>query len=328
MNFNKKIIQYLKKQPIENFKTKNNCWEYFCKELKQKHNTDASVNKLLYIYQNEISSKHFYKNYKNNEELANFLKDKSVVVVGPAPYLQNSQNGKNIDSYDVIVRINEVKQNPRDYGGRGGDIIISNLNDLYRKLLEKYLISCQEDIKPKFILCSDSRVSTTECVHEIKDSFEKKTGVKIVNLLDNKNEYSDRRHLYWEIYPQRYREGRIFNTDNFNSPYGCINMLLGYDIKELYLTGIDFYGIGMNNMDNKYSNEYKKYYPKDNVNTYGPSYNLHDQLSQVVHFNNVILRYNNDRIKLDKHLKDLLEKNKVRLENYKKLPKRQNRILK
>ena len=99
-------------------------------------------------------------------------------------------------------------------------------------------------------------------------------------------------------------------------------------MNELYLTGIDFYGIGMNNMDNKYSNEYKKYYPKDNVNTYGPSYNLHDQLSQVVHFNNVILRYNNDRIKLDKHLKDLLEKNKVRLENYKKLPKRQNRILK
>ncbi len=149
-----------------------------------------------------------------------------------------------------------------------------------------------------------------------------------MHLIDNKNEYSDRRHLYWEIYPQKYNEGNITNTDNFNSPYGCINMLLGYDIKELYLTGIDFYGIGQNNSSNKYSEEYKKYYPKDGSNRYGPSTILHVQLSQVVHFKNVILKHNSSRIKLDKHLDNLLKINKHRLEKFQKFHKKQNRTLK
>jgi hypothetical protein len=333
MEFKQKIIDFLKKQHVINFKTKNCCWDKFVKDNCQKvgmvcNTWYKSIDYILYTYQNDTPEKHFYKNYKKNVDLASYLKDKRVVVVGPAPYLKDSQNGVNIDSYDVVVRINEVKSNPVDYGEREGDIIISNLNDLYRPLLKKYLLSCTENKKPKFVLCSDSRVSINECVHDIKDDFEKTTGVKIVHLIDNKNEYSDRRHLYWEIYPQKYNEGNITNTDNFNSPYGCINMLLGYDIKELYLTGIDFYGIGLNNSSNKYSEEYKKYYPKDGSNGYGPSTTLHDQLSQVVHFKNVILKHNSSRIKLDKHLDNLLKINKHRLEKFQKFHKKQNRTLK
>jgi len=39
------------------------------------------------------------------EDLAKYLKDKEVIIVGPAPYLEGSGMGSLIDSYDVVVRI-------------------------------------------------------------------------------------------------------------------------------------------------------------------------------------------------------------------------------
>ena len=39
------------------------------------------------------------------DDLAKFLKDKEVIIVGPAPYLENSGMGSQIDSFDVVVRL-------------------------------------------------------------------------------------------------------------------------------------------------------------------------------------------------------------------------------
>jgi hypothetical protein len=45
----------------------------------------------------------YSKEIKN--DIAKYLKDKEVIIVGPAPYLEGSNMGKLIDSFDVVVRI-------------------------------------------------------------------------------------------------------------------------------------------------------------------------------------------------------------------------------
>jgi len=58
-----------------------------------------------------------------------FIKDKNVVIVGPSPWLNNRNMGETIDSYDIVVRINQgiflPKTNSKDYGSRT-DIIYTS----------------------------------------------------------------------------------------------------------------------------------------------------------------------------------------------------------
>ena len=53
------------------------------------------------------------------ENLINILKDKRVILVGPAPYLQNKKRGKFIEDYDIVCGIGSTYNlNCEDYGNR------------------------------------------------------------------------------------------------------------------------------------------------------------------------------------------------------------------
>ena len=43
-----------------------------------------------------------------------FLKNKKIIIVGPAPYLENYELGNFIDSFDIVVRINKGHQMTKD----------------------------------------------------------------------------------------------------------------------------------------------------------------------------------------------------------------------
>ena len=43
---------------------------------------------------------------KQNQDYLNFLKDKKVIIVGPAESLLERGDGQFIDSFDVVVRVN------------------------------------------------------------------------------------------------------------------------------------------------------------------------------------------------------------------------------
>src|SRR5688572_29364930 len=47
-----------------------------------------------------------YKPVTRQEQYANWLRGKRVVVVGPAGYLQGQHQGDFIDSHDVVVKLN------------------------------------------------------------------------------------------------------------------------------------------------------------------------------------------------------------------------------
>ena len=50
---------------------------------------------------------------------SDFFNGKSVALVGPSPHISGKNLGKFIDSFDVVVRVNEIGisiKNYQDYG--------------------------------------------------------------------------------------------------------------------------------------------------------------------------------------------------------------------
>ena len=62
------------------------------------------------------------KKAKDDVDIAKFVKGKSVVFVGPAPYLMGKGWGKKIDQYDIVVRTGGSppvpKDRQKDYGSK------------------------------------------------------------------------------------------------------------------------------------------------------------------------------------------------------------------
>lgn len=53
--------------------------------------------------------------------LTTHFKNKKIALVGPSPHLLGKNHGKFIDTFDLIIRINEhgvVQEMEKDYGSR------------------------------------------------------------------------------------------------------------------------------------------------------------------------------------------------------------------
>jgi hypothetical protein len=90
-----------------------------------------------------------------DESTAEYLKDKRIVLVGPAPYLENKGLGPEIDSFDCVVRLKNGFPVEKDMQGDFGcrtDIYYTNLNfgqhsfcgEVYKKMntLEMIIVPC------------------------------------------------------------------------------------------------------------------------------------------------------------------------------------------
>ena len=64
------------------------------------------------------------------DKLKNILSHKSVAVIGPAPNLENKNLGNYIDSFDIVIRINEFvsEELSSDYGSRT-DVLFKSKNN-------------------------------------------------------------------------------------------------------------------------------------------------------------------------------------------------------
>ena len=64
----------------------------------------------------------YRKEVKISKNFNDYLKGKSVVIVGPSPYLEGKSKGKFIDSFDVVIRMNKGWKIPptqiKDYGSK------------------------------------------------------------------------------------------------------------------------------------------------------------------------------------------------------------------
>lgn len=170
---------------------------------------------------------------------SNFLKNKTIAIVGPSSNTDGTKQCKKIESYDIIVRLNKTFNVPLrkqiDIGKRT-DILYNSMNtsdypgenDFSEKLISnlkknniKY-ISCPYP----FIYPFDNDISKFISInnHEIP--------YHIINLV-----------LYKYLVS-------ILNTRPYTGTCAILD-LLNYPIKELYITGIDCYL-------NSYYTEYRR----------------------------------------------------------------------
>ena len=103
----------------------------------------------------------------HNPEFAALVKDKRVVIVGPARTLLGKNQGRFIDSHDVVVRINDVLEHfppSKDLAadiGTKADVVYCN-----QVILRKNILA-EEGITRKrfFQICSDANVRSFVCTN-------------------------------------------------------------------------------------------------------------------------------------------------------------------
>mgnify|MGYP001270555615 CR=1 FL=1 len=308
-------------------------WPRIAAEINSKVSSGRklTINECHSLYQSMEDNKSlFIDNAKWDESLAQMLTGKRVAYVGPSPYLMGLGYGAKIDDYDVVVRIQGAIFDKVDYGQKT-DIIQSCLNANYGPALGRYLSECNPSEYPKYIICNDTNArpgpnGTWLNVIEEYNSYLKEFNIPLSHLQTAPDQW-DRWGLYWEIYPKSHVESfgpreYTVNSANFNSGYGALNMLSRYPLEELYITGLDFYNVGIpQTSEQKYNPAYVQKFGKEGT-PFGPDKTLHDQLAQILHFKDVLLR-NRNNIVIDTYLKDKINSNEMeeRLDKFKKLPK-------
>jgi len=248
--------------------------------------------KLNYYYQVDISyfqELKFNSNVKlilKNEDFrllkySDYLKDKRVVIVAPGGYLKDMNNGKNIDNYDVIVRLNTalpIKENMFD-------IIGSKTHILYNCLSKQPFNGGIIDFK-------NYKLDWISCPYPDIKPF--KGDIKRFHE-ENKNKFKF--HLIDKIY---YLELEKKMETRPNTGIGAILDLLKFPLKELYITGFTFL------LESGYLDDYKSFLNnQDKLDKYMET-NCHDRIKQVKYVKPIL---NNDsRIKMDDELIKILNK--------------------
>jgi hypothetical protein len=221
----------------------------------------------------------------------NFIKNKRIVIVGPAPTMLGSRQKDIIDGYDVVVRLNKaipIKDTLMEDIGTRTDVLYNCMNpskecggiineELLHKNGVKYLVSPYPPIK----------TSHYRFRRDIKDYLSKsKDLVKFC-------------HFDEEYFNKLLKIMQVPNTG-----ICAILDILKQNIKELYITGFTFFKGG-------YIKEYRLY-NENQVLTRMAKHNLHNQEKQFEHMQKVLK--SDTRVKMDKGLFDLINSDSVSFE--------------
>ena len=181
---------------------------------------------------------------KNEKAYTKYLKDKKIIIVGPAQSLEGKKMGKEIDSYDIIVRLNNsysIYYNPcktisRDVGSRT-DILYHTgaIGKVLGMAARRYNVTklrlLRKD-KIKWFVSKRDPTCHSKSEKKYTRTFEKISKNKIKFVTVHRKFLKDLRRL-------------LKNTDP-NMSTMAIMHLLQFDFKELRIVGCDFYGSGYN----------------------------------------------------------------------------------
>lgn len=233
------------------------------------------------------------------EELhKNLIYNKRVVIVGSAPYLINKNNGKNIDDYDTVIRINT------------GHSLTKNTTSIDYGTRTDILYHC---------LCMDPNnggLIKKDLINNIKLFVG-----SIPPFIENEYKYSSFKNGYLHIYNKlpSFIFSKFINISkneyiNLENEIGCrpwtgiiaINNILKYNPKELYITGFTN-GVGGNNKN------IDKHIDQINYNSYikilwsSTYFKCHDPYLLFLYTKKILL--NNNKIILDKEFIEILKWN-------------------
>jgi hypothetical protein len=214
--------------------------------------------------------------------IKHIIEGKRIALVCPGTSLLNLGEGSLIDSYDIVVRINQKfklsHDKEKDYGSKG-DILIGSFNNINIKECENnynYIKSFKHIVG---VMPSYNYQPKINFFNKMK-----KDGLNCTRLND--------RYIY-KVFKE---VGTVVNSGLMG-----IIFLMNYNIKELYVTGLTFYNMG--NFGDIYHNEYKnsveKFGQVSDKNSH--DHKIHKQLPQIEYFKS-LYKQKKEIIKLDKYL--------------------------
>jgi Glycosyltransferase family 29 (sialyltransferase) len=229
-------------------------------------------------------------NKKARDVYRKYLKDKRVVIVGPSPSILKTGQGKFIDDFDVVVRLNKALPIPthlmQDIGKRT-DVLYNCMNpsgecggklsvDMLKKSRVQFLVGAY----PAVDRMGDTNLRLKR---DLNDFYNSKGNLDdiVFCYFDNIAYF----HKLWD-------EMKLPNTGIM-----AILDLLKHDIKELYLTGLTFFKGG-------YYSEYRQY-NENEVFKFMKRMDLHDPPKQLYFMTQRLL--NSQRCILDAPLREILE---------------------
>ena len=173
-----------------------------------------------------------------NQTLSNLLENKRVAIVGPAPYLTGSGSGELIDSYDIILRPNQFSvpnDLKTDYGSRT-DIMNHNFGTPWMPGLKEQISRNPKDFSElKVLMCTAIKSEHSEV------NFLSWPETYVSNVVRNAKQVNQHEILFHWIGIKKYHE--FYNLVGCEPYTGFLSimMMLDFPIKELYVTGFDFY---------------------------------------------------------------------------------------
>ena len=231
-----------------------------------------------------------FEDYEKDLEFAKLIEGKRIAYVCPSPHLKGLKMGEYIDSFDLVVRVNQAfhmqEEDREDYGSRT-DILVNCLNINKINALRQNMNFARD---MKYVVCPMVSMWDLQRVHDFLDEV----GVPWHNVSDG---------YLFKIFKE---VGTTCNT----GLTGVIT-LLNYDIKELYLTGMTFFN--MNTFGRIY---YDKYYNEAIVNNNFkeqddkiPNFSdlridIHQQQPQINYFHKMIYFHYGKKLFLDKYLNE------------------------
>ena len=229
-------------------------------------------------------------------EYKNYLKGKRVVLVGPSKTLSMQEEGELIDSYDVVVRLNNMLNIPDDmkkHLGSRTDVVYATLDDPPKKMA----IDCVKN-KVKFLSSSYPRDEWFFPERMLKNvmTLKKINKFKTV-VIPNEPYFSIKKH----------------NKTRPNTGFSAIIDLLSSDLKELHIIGVDFYRSvcleGENSYIKGYEGQWTRKPKKDFLKIEYDGEDRHDPDNDFTFFKKEMYE-KDERIKVDKFMKLFLSDSK------------------
>lgn len=222
--------------------------------------------------------------YKYEELFKNFVNNKTIALIGPAESITGTKKGNLIDKFDIVVRLNKSLPLPinlqEDIGSKTTILYNSlNVTDFPGENKFSNVFLKKNDIK---FLCSSYPIENDFFKNDILNYIKKNKFEMPFKVLNN--------NLYNSI-------EKSIRTRPYTGTCAIVD-LLNYNIKYLYISGLDFY-------TTKYYNQYRKINKeqlKKNRNNF-----YHKSEPQIKLLEHMSL-YDN-RIILDNYLDNLLYNN-------------------
>ena len=219
---------------------------------------------------------------RNRQKYKEYLKGKRVCIVGPAPTIKHLEQKEEIDSYDVVIRLNKALPVPESLFSSSGtktNVLYNCLNPEPESGGTLHIGYLQEEVD--WLVCPYPNILPFS--------------IDIKNFIRNNQDRVSFCHFEEEYY------AKIISEINTRPNTGLLTILdvLSCEIEELYITGITFFKGG-------YVDEYR-YHTEESVMERMRQHGNHVQPPQISLFKKVLA--NDPRIKMDRFLEEVVLEN-------------------